>query len=614
MTRLFFYLTLSFFCFSYGQTYWQQHVDYKMDVNMNVKNFQYTGTQTIVYKNNSPDTLKNIYFHLFYNAFHPGSEMAVRIKSGKDKNSRFKEDIDSLSKKEMGLLNVISVAQNGVLLEIEEAETILEVTLDSPLPPNSSTKLETVFKGQVPKLIRRGGRNSKENVALSMSQWFPKIAEYDYDGWNSEPYLGREFHGVWGNFDVKITIDKKYIIGGSGYLQNPQEIGAGYTEEYKRKTKKGKLTWHFYAPNVHDFTWAADPEYIHDIVDGPNDVKLHFFYKNNDKIIENWKKLQPLTMELMEYFNNAIGEYPYKQYSVIQGGDGGMEYAMCTLITGERKFGSLVGVTAHELAHSWFQHLLATNEMKHEWMDEGFTTYISTLAKNKVLKENNPFPLKRAYDGYFYLANSGVEQPQATNANRYDYNFAYESTAYSKGAVFLAQLEYIIGKENLSKTLKEYYNEFKFKHPTPNDFRRVAERVSNIHLKWYLTDWTQTTNTIDYKIADVSAVDEEKTKVKLERVSSMPMPLDILITQKDGSKSFYYIPLRIMRGEKEKPEEISFWSVQKDWAWAFPTYEFTINIPIEKIKTIEIDPSFRMADIDRSNNVFGLDKKNASLE
>ena len=402
-----------------------------------------------------------------------------------------------------------------------------------------------------------------------MSQWFPKIAEYDYDGWNAEPYLGREFHGVWGNFDVKITIDKAYIIGGSGYLQNAEEIGAGYTEKYKRKPKKGKLTWHFYAPKVHDFTWAADPDYLHDIVKGPGEVEIHFFYKNNPDIIDNWKKLQPLTVDLMAHFNETIGAYPYKQYSVIQGGDGGMEYAMCTLITGEREFGSLVGVTAHELAHSWFQFLLATNEMKHEWMDEGFTTYISTLAKDKVLKENKPFPLQNAYASYFYLVRSGVEQPQATNANRYDYNLAYESTAYSKGCIFLAQLEYIIGKENFSTTLKEYYKDFMFKHQRLMILDALQNAFLIFILKWYLTDWTQTTTTIDYKIVDVINVDEEKTKIKLERVESMPMPLDILVTYDDGREAYFYIPLSIMRGQKEKPNESGAWAVQKDWAWRF---------------------------------------------
>ena len=134
------------------------------------------------------------------------------------------------------------------------------------------------FEGQVPVHIRRAGRNNSDGVALSMAQWYPKLAEYDVEGWHANAYIGREFHGVWGDFDVTIHIDKDYTIGGTGYLQNPQEVGHGYENPDKKlKLPKGdKLSWHFNAPNVHDFTWAADPEYIHEKVIGENDVELHF--------------------------------------------------------------------------------------------------------------------------------------------------------------------------------------------------------------------------------------------------------------------------------------------------------------------------------------------------
>jgi hypothetical protein len=590
-----------FFNFSLAQ-YWQQKVDYTMSVDLEAESANYFGTQKLVYTNNSPETLSKVFYHLYFNAFQPGSDMAIRLKNGGDKNGRFKVDIDSLSLDQSGFLKVASLRQNGKKTKIKEAGTILEVTLNEPILSGESTVLELDFNGHVPDLIRRAGKNSSEGIAFSMAQWYPKLCEYDVDGWNTDPYTGREFHGVWGNFDVKITLDKNYTIGGSGYLQNAKEIGKGYSDRKKPKTKKGKITWHFIAPNVHDFTFAADTDYIHDIYPGPNNVDLHFFYKNNPEIIENWKKLQPVTASLMEYFNEKVGPYPYKQYSVIQGGDGGMEYAMCTLITGERKFGSLVGVTSHELAHSWFQFVLATNETKHEWMDEGFTTFISTLAVNDVLKENKPFPLQRSYSGYLNLARSGVEQPQSTNANRYHYNYAYESTAYNKGAVFLGQLGYIIGNENLYKTLQSYYKEYQFKHPVPNDIRRIAERVSGIQLRWYLTDWTQTANTIDYAINEVSSFGGG-TQIVLERKGMMPMPLDILVELEDGSKEMYYIPITLMRGKKENPYGLS-WNVEKDWSWSNPKYIFTIPKNIENITLIDVDPSFYMADIDRTNNTY----------
>ncbi|WP_339626094.1 M1 family metallopeptidase [uncultured Maribacter sp.] len=590
--------------------YWQQHVDYTMDVDMDVDNFQYTGTQTLVYTNNSPDELKRVYFHLYFNAFQPGSEMDIRLQTIADPDSRMiteekKSRISTLSESEMGYLHPTSLTQDDKKVIFSEEGTVLVVDLASPIASGSKSTFNMSFNGQVPLQIRRSGRNNEEGVALSMSQWYPKLAEYDFEGWHADPYIAREFQGVWGDFDVKLTLDKNYTVGGTGYLQNPNEIGHGYeTPGTKSKKQKGKtLTWHFKAPMVHDFMWAADPEYIHDIQKVPNGPVIHFLYKNDPKILENWKNLQPKTVEAMEFFNKNIGEYPYDQYSVIQGGDGGMEYAMSTLITGDREFGSLVGVMAHEMAHSWFQHILATNEAKHEWMDEGFTSFISKLCMSEIMDLDKDNPFEGAYKGYRNLALSGKEQPQTTHADRYGLNFAYGISAYSKGSIFLSQLGYVIGQDKLMETIRKYYTDFKFKHPVPNDIKRVAEKVSGFELDWYLTDWTQTTNTIDYGIKEVAAIDNS-TKVTLERIGLMPMPLDILVVYNDDSRETFYAPLRMMRGEKENPYEGIERTVIKDWAWAYPTYDFVINKPISSIKAIVIDPSQLMADINLENNVW----------
>lgn len=582
--------------------YWQQEVDYTMEVALDAETARFKGSQKLIYINNSPESLHKVFYHLYYNAFKPGSEMAIRLKNGADKNRRFKVDIDSLSSAQQGFLRVSNVTQEGKAVVTEDSETILEVILNTPLNPGESTILELDFEGQVPDVVRRAGKNSSEGVAFSMAQWYPKMAEYDVEGWNADPYTGREFHGVWGDFDVKITLDKEFMVAASGYLQNADEIGKGYSERKKAKSKKGKITWHFVAPQVHDFTWAADPEYIHDTHPGPDGVTLHFFYKNNPEIIDNWKKLQPHTAQMMAYYNEKIGPYPYKQYSVVQGGDGGMEYAMLTLITGGRNYNSLFGVTAHELAHSWFQHVLATNETKHEWMDEGFTSFISSLAENEILEQNSTFPLEGSYRGYFQLAASGGEMPQSTNANRFYHNYAYERSAYSKGAVFLGQLGYIIGFDKLFETLQTYYAEWKFKHPLPNDFRRIAERVSGLQLQWYLTDWTQTTNKIDYALSEVKE-NGTTTILQLERKEVMPMPLEVLVVLKNGQNELHYIPISLMRGEKENTYPLSR-EVHPDWTWADLKYRLEINHSKDAVEAIVIDPSNLMADVDKSNNYY----------
>ena len=586
--------------------YWQQKADYTMDVKVNVKTHTYKASQELTYYNNSPDTISRVFYHLYYRAFQPGSGMDLRSQSLQDPDPRVDGRISKLTKKEIGDIQISSLKQEGKALTFEVVGTVLEVSLAAPLLPNSKTVFSMDWKAQIPLQIRRTGRDNKEGIALSMTQWYPKIAEYDHEGWHAYPYLGREFHGVWGSYDVTLTLDADYTVAASGVLQNPTQWHKGYEitkEEVDlelSKKKPKKLTWHFIAENVHDFAWAADPDYLHDTLETSNNRKLHFFYKDTPALKTTWKKLQPITKELLGYFEKHIGAYPYPQYSVIQGGDGGMEYAMCTLITGERSFESLVGVTAHELAHSWFQHVLATNESKHEWMDEGFTTYISSLAVNAVLGKSKDAVHKNSYNTYKRLVNSGLEEPQTTHADRYACNFAYGASAYAKGALFLDQLGYIVGEDTLQKILKTYYSQWKFKHPSPTDFIRVAEKVSGMHLGWYLLDWTQTTRFIDYGIKSVVS-EKRKTQITLERNGQMPMPVEFQVVLKNGGVKKYYIPLEMQRGVKtHKTPVIRL----KDWSFAAPSYAITLKIPLEEIKSVVLFPSNNVADITGSNNVF----------
>ena len=580
---------------SFSQNYWQQHVEYEMDIVVDVSDFTYDGDQSIIYTNNSNDTIKKVYYHLFFNAFKPNSQMDIRSRTIRDPDRRVGSRIVALEEKDYGDISVSALKQDGKDVYYEVNETVLLARLNKPLLPGKKTKLSMVFTAQVPLQIRRSGKLNKEGIDMTMTQWFPKLAEYDSEGWHPNPYIGREFHGVWGNYSVNITIDKDYVVGGTGYLQNANEIGHGYTEKNPKENDSKTNTWKFYAPNVHDFAWAADPDYIHDIKKSESGVDLHFFYKPTVNV-EDWKKLQEDSVLLMKYFEEAIGPYPWKQYSIIQGGDGGMEYAMCTMITGERSYPSLLGVTAHEMAHAWFQHLLATNEAKHAWMDEGFTEYITSLSENYVNNESPEFPHKSSYDRYYLLAKSGFEQAQTIHSDRYDYNFAYGASAYSKGSVFLSQLGYIIGKENLNKTLRRYYEEFKFKHPTPNDFKRIAEKVSDLELEWYLNEWTRTPHKIDYGI-DISSLEDERV-ITLKRKARIPMPIEVVVTFEDGSSDMYYIPNDLLHGYKAFKNDVY---LMEPWNWASTEYEFEVQ-GNKKVSKVEIDPTKRIADVNQMDN------------
>lgn len=609
--------------FAQAKGYWQQKADYKMEVSMNTENYQYKGKQQLVYTNNSSDTLKHVYYHLFNNAFQPGSEMDMRSQTIADPDARFYKNIKgfkgdeitvsriaNLTPEEIGYLKITNLKQNGVTVQTKEVGTILDVTLAKPILPGKTVTFTLDFDGQVPLQIRRSGRNNKEGVELSMAQWYPKMAEFDFEGWHTDPYIAREFYGVWGKFDVKITIDKEYVLGGTGVLKNNNEIGFGYEDKGKtvKKDPNAKtLTWHFTAENVHDFTWAADKEYLHDTVQVPDGATLHFLYKNNPKILDTWKKLQPKTVQLMQIYNKLVGKYPYPQFSVIQGGDGGMEYAMCTLILGEGTLDGIVNkAISHEMAHSWFQQILGSNESKHPWMDEGFSTYIEYIAVNEIADKKRDNPFESIYKEYYKFLESGKDQPMSTQGDRYDLNKAYSIGSYYKGALFLTQLEYLIGKENTRKTLVRFYKEFKFKHPTPNDIKRTAEKVSGANLDWFLTDWTQTLNTVDYGIKNVEAATDgvKRTGISLERIGRTPMPMDILVEYTDGTKESFYIPLRMMLFEKENPTPEIKRTVLAEWPWANPNYFFEIPKAKASIKKITIDPSTLMIDVKKENNIY----------
>ena len=601
------YLFINFH-FLAQNSYWQQEIKYDIEVDFDHEIHQFNLSQEITYTNNSPDDLNKVFFHLYYNAFQPGSMMDVRSRIIKDPDSRVGDRIHRLKPSEIGFQKIISLKnEKGYDLKFNEQGTILEVFLEKPLRAGKKIKLSMLCHSQVPVQIRRTGRYNKENVAYSMTQWYPKMCEYDHEGWHSNPYIGREFHGVWGEFNVTINIDSSFNLGGTGIIQNPNELGFGYENE-KFRTKKyfnDKLKWKFNAKNVHDFAWAADPFFIHEKTKLSNGTVLHFLHKD-DSLNENWKLLQPYAVKCFEFMNKNYGVYPYKQYSIIQGGDGGMEYPMCTLITAEGSFRGLVSVTVHESIHSWFQGLLGTNESKYEWMDEGFCTYAQYEVLNYLYGKKQLNPLARQYKSYNRLANSNFQEPLTTHADFYNLNYVYGVNAYNKGSIFLNQLGYVIGTQNLKSGMKKYFDQWKFKHPKPVDFKKIMEQESSLELDWYFEQFITTINKIDYSIYSVES-NEGKTKIIIEKIGRIPMPLDISITNIDSTVSWFNIPLRIMRGVKGVDMIGDNVAIKSDWPWVYNFYEFEVDVPKEEILKIEIDASTRLADVFRENNIWMKD-------
>ncbi|MCS4433141.1 M1 family metallopeptidase [Aquiflexum gelatinilyticum] len=593
---------------------WQQKVKYIMDVTMDVEKNTYLGTQKLQYTNNSPDTLIRVFYHLYFNAFQPNSMMDVRSRTISDPDRRVMDRIQKLTPAEIGILKVNKLTMDGKKVVFEHVETILEVDLPKPILPGQTVVFDMEFEGQVPLQVRRAGRDNAEGIRYSMSQWYPKMAAYDRRGWHSNPYVGREFYGNFGDFDVKITIDKTYILGGTGYLQNANQIGHGYEDEgVTVPVAKGKnLTWHFIAPNVHDFMWAADPKYTHEKVKMENGPMVHFLYVKNDKTQENWAKLKGYTVDAIQYMSDNFGKYPYEQYSVVQGGDGGMEYPMSTLITGHRGLQSLVGVTVHELIHSWYYGVLGFNESSEPWLDEGFTTWGTSVVMDVVFAKSDKFVQNGAYTSYFRLAKAGYEEPLTTHGDHYNLNSAYGPGTYNKGAVFVEQLAYVIGKENFDKAMLRLWNDWKYMHPNGHDVIRVMEKTSGLELDWYYDYFIASTKTIDYGVKSVEGV-ENKTKITFERVGLMPMPLDVVVTYTDGSKEMIYLPLVIQRGNKPEEKGMPSLVMTVRWPWTNYSQEVQLDKPVSSIESVEIDPSLRLADVNRGNNKVDvttlLDKK-----
>lgn len=583
---------------------WQQYITYEMDIDFDVKNHQFTGDQKVVYTNNSPETLDHFYYHLYFNAFQPGSMMDVRSRTILDPDPRVMDRIYRLEQGEIGYQKILSFTQDGMPCEYEVVGTILEVILAKPIVPGGSSVFEMKFESQVPLQIRRSGRDNKEGIDYSMAQWYPKVCEYDYQGWHANPYVGREFYGVWGDFDVRINIDKDYTVAASGVLQNANDIGRGYADVKNPKIKKGKITWEFKAENVHDFLWAADRDYVIDKKKMHDGTIVYFAYQPGEKTTDNWKLLPGIMDEALKYINEHFGQYGYPVYSFIQGGDGGMEYPMATLITGERSIGSLVGVSVHEWMHSWYQMMLGTNESLYSWMDEGFTSFASSEVMNHLRKkklipgEVEEDPHRNRVEGYIRFNKSGRDQPLTTHSDHFKTNQAYGVAAYTKGAVCLTQLEYIMGYETFRKALLKYFDVWKYKHPNANDFFRVMELESGLELDWFKEYFVYSIDLPDYAVGEVYTLANGNTEVQLFKMAQMPMPLEVQVTFSDDSEKTYYIPIRLMRGEKRFDKDVK---VLEDWPWTHPSYNLVVDDQKE-IKSIVIDKSGRMLDSNRENN------------
>lgn len=560
-----FLLLIAIFCFAsfklFSQNYWQQKVDYTITVKLNDHKHELSGFESFVYHNNSPHTLDFIYIHLWPNAYKNG-KTALGKQLYEDDESLLTFGEDSIK----GGIDSLHFQINGkdASLEIDPKNPdIAKLILHTPLKSGESITVTTPFHVKIPSgEISRLGHVGQ---SYQITQWYPKPAVFDKNGWNQIPYLTQgEFYSEYGTFDVSITLPQNYVVGATGDLQTESEIAfmdtlAVYTKQHFSSLIRKKYpnddfppsdpewkTIRFTQKNVHDFAWFADKRYA--VLKG--EVEL----PHSKRKVTTWSLFTPKNAALWErapeyihdgtyYYSLWNGDYPYNQVTAVDGtisAGGGMEYPNVTVIGNASSPTELEIVIVHEVGHNWFYGILGSNERVHGWMDEGLNTlnemrYMYTkYPKNTYLSKmvlNGRFhfdELNHYHSGdYFYrlIAATGEDQPIETHSADFT-RTNYAGIMYMKTGLVFNYLKEYLGDSLFDKSMQTYYRDWSFKHPQPEDLRATLERVSGRDLSWLFTDLIQTTNHIDYKISKVSSFDG-KTVATVKNVGQVDGPIEV---------------------------------------------------------------------------------------
>jgi hypothetical protein len=550
---------------SFAQKNWQQEVNYTISVELDDEKHTLVGHEQFNYINNSPDELTEIYIHLWPNAYSSKKTALAKQTYQMDDNDLTLGD-DSLK----GSISQLDFKVNGVQVkwDFEQFNSdICILKLNQPLLPGDGISVTTPFFVQIPSgSISRLGHVGQ---SYQITQWYPKPAVYDKNGWHQMPYLTQgEFYSEYGSFDVSITLPENYIVGATGDLQTPSEVeflnalAVKTAEELKNiqpgkknypkgsndfpKTSSTKKTIRYTQKNVHDFAWFADKRYM--VLKG--EVEL----PHSKRMVTSWSMFTPrnkgLWSKSIEYINDATfyyskwnGDYPYNQVTAVDGtisAGGGMEYPNVTVIGNSSSPMELEVVIVHEVGHNWFYGQLGTNERVHGWMDEGMNTlneirYVQTkYPNNTALSDmvlNGRFHLNdldhhdMADISYRAIAGIGEDQPIETHSARFT-SANYGIIMYQKTGLLFFYLKDYLGEELFDKCMQAYYREWEFRHPQPEDMRATLEQVSGKNLSWLFDDLIKTTNHIDYKIKSAKKTDAGYI-VKTKNVGQVDGPIEI---------------------------------------------------------------------------------------
>jgi hypothetical protein len=604
--------------------YWQQRTDYNIKATLNAEKKLLTGTGTVTYYNNSPDTLKTIVWHLYQNIFR------------KDSSPRKNDEASTRALSITKGIEIETVTINGSKSDPRVDETIMETPLAVPLLPKTSATITVSWNYEIPKDPEL--RTGSEGKDFGICQWYPQIAVYDdIRGWDRTQYLGiAEFYAEYGNWNVELTVPKNYILASTGTLLNPNDVlTSSQLNRFNSITKdsttriilpgeidstsdmisKDSIVWKFSAENVRDFAWAASPNYVWDGTVTNDGVRIYAFYHPKEyrasvpllmSDATNWDDGAQMAKQSIEHFSKNFGKYVYPQATVVSGPVSGMEYPMMIFAgSGDAVSNMLYYVIAHELGHEWYPMMIGNNETNYPFMDEGFNTYITATAaedrygNNGLLNKdflvqyswmNPPETNVRLFEQRMYLMSARANNEATVMAHPYVIpSSQYGVMAYQKPATVLVMLEDLLGKETFSKGMNEYYSRWLFKHPYPNDFFNTMENAAGRDLDWFWNQWFDQTWKLDMAVDEVSNAEHNgiwRSTIVLLNEEQAVMPATLRLTLDNGTT-----------------RDIRF--SEKVWAKGSRAEILVDSLPA-KVKNVVIDPEMKLSDVDRLNNSWSM--------
>jgi hypothetical protein len=549
------------------QNYWQQEVNYTIQVQLDDQKHELHAFESFVYVNNSPNTLDLIYIHLWPNAYRNGkTALANQI------YEQNKVNILHFGKPEdKGGIDSLDFKINGTTIKWEyhkKHQDIAVLYLNQPLKTGQKITVSTPFKIKIPSGdISRLGHVDQ---SYQITQWYPKPAVYDHKGWHPMPYLSQgEFYSEYGSFDVTIKLPSNYVVGATGDLQSPAEVAfldslskispldqeakvdlKGGFKKMKTEFPKSSTTFktiRYTQSNVHDFAWFADKRYR--VRKG--EVELPY----SKRKVTTWAMYVPQNERLwsksLEYLHDATyyyslwnGEYPYNQVTAVDGtisAGGGMEYPNVTVIGNTNSATELELVIVHEVGHNWFYGILGSNEREHGWMDEGLNTlnemryFMTKYPDNTGMNEMIPFIDKIHFEELSHhdmgdimfraTQRFGADQPIETHSCKF-HPANYGTVMYQKTGLVFHYLKAYLGEQKFDECMSAYYNRWKFKHPYPEDLRTVFEEITKKDLSWCFGDLINTTSFVDYKLIR-SKTDKNGSKAIVKNTGQVNGPIEI---------------------------------------------------------------------------------------